>query len=226
MKRKILAIISLLSIIIGCAGLPKPKQYTACNIWIYPNMRCINFKASSNFIPAGTEITLRKGFCKRGICFRTALTGRKVHVMQFNSRWHPGKTMNDYSEFFFTTKNFAELTQGLTSREIKAIKQGLVVEGMSKKAVLISYGKPPEHRTPFLSSNVWKYWMNTTKQKEICFDENKKTIRCHRRTVDGFKPQNTQSDYQKLLELKQLKDKGIISTEEYEQKKKKYLLKY
>lgn len=44
--------------------------------------------------------------------------------------------------------------------------------------------------------------------------------------VTGKKAENTQSDFQKLMELKQLKDNGIISTEEYEQKKKKYLLKY
>lgn len=189
MKNKLL-VISLLSIIIGCAGLPKPKQlYTACNIWIYPRMHCINFKASSNFIPAGTEITLLKGlYCKRGICFRTAPTGNKIYNLQFNSRWHPGKTINDYREFFFTTKNFAELIQGLTSIEIKAIKHGLLVEGMSKKAVLISYGMPPEHKTPFLTSTVWIYWINNIRQKKICFDENNKTIRCQKMTLDGLKP--------------------------------------
>ena len=47
-----------------------------------------------------------------------------------------------------------------------------------------------------------------------------------KRKVTEQKPANNQSDFQKLMELKQLKDKGIISTEEYEQKKKKYLLKY
>ena len=44
--------------------------------------------------------------------------------------------------------------------------------------------------------------------------------------VTEQKPVNNQSDFKKLMELKQLKDHGIISTEEYEQKKKKYLLKY
>jgi len=44
------------------------------------------------------------------------------------------------------------------------------------------------------------------------------------KNVTEQKPENTQSDFQKLMELKQLKDKGIISTEEFEEKKKKYLL--
>lgn len=190
MNKKLLAIISLLSIIIGCTGLPEPKQfYTACNIWISPKMHCINFKASSNFIPAGTEITVLSGLgCSYGVCFKTDFTGNKKHKLIFNSRWHPGKTVNDYSDIFFTTKDFAALTQGLTSREIKAIKQGVIIEGMSKRAVLISYGMPPEHKTPNLSSNVWIYFLNKANHKKICFDENEKAIRCNKMTVDGLKP--------------------------------------
>ena len=188
--KKILFVLLLLLIIIGCAGLPKPKQlYTACNIWIYPRMNCINFKASYNFIPAGTEIALVRGLsCRHGICFKAAPTGDRIYNMQFNPRWHPGKTIKDYRDFFFTTKNIDELTHGLTSREIKAIMKGLLVEGMSKKAVLISYGMPPEHRTPMLSSNVWIYWINRAKQKKICFDQNDHTIRCDKMTLDDIKP--------------------------------------
>jgi len=44
--------------------------------------------------------------------------------------------------------------------------------------------------------------------------------------VTEQEPVNNKSDFQKLLELKQLKDKGIISEEEFEEKKKKYLQKY
>ena len=188
MKNKLLAIISLL-LIIGCAGVPEPKQfYTACNIWISPKMHCINFKGSSNFIPAGTAITVLRGFyCEYGVCFKTAFTGNKKHTLRFTSRWHPGKTKKDYSDILFTTKDFAALTQGLTSREIKAIKQGVIIEGMSKRAVLISYGMPPEHKTHLLS-DVWIYFLNRRHQKKICFDENEKTIRCNKITIDGSKP--------------------------------------
>jgi len=44
--------------------------------------------------------------------------------------------------------------------------------------------------------------------------------------VPEQKQVHNQSDFQKLLELKQLKDKGIITAEEFEEKKKKYLQKY
>jgi hypothetical protein len=190
MKRSFVLFIAIAILVSGCAGLPKPKQlYTACNIWIYPRMHCINFKGSYNFIPAGTEITLVRGLsCRHGICFKAAPTGDRIYHMQFNPRWHPGKTIKDYRDFFFTTKNFAELTQGLTEREIKAITKGLLVEGMSKKAVLISYGLPPEHRTPMLSSKVWIYWINRARQKKICFDQNDNTIRCNQMVIEDLKP--------------------------------------
>ncbi len=82
--------------------------------------------------------------------------------------------------------DFLRRHQGLTSTEVKAIRQGVLVEGMSKRAVLISYGMPPEHRTPILTSNVWIYWINNIRQKKICFDENDKTIKCHEMTPDGL----------------------------------------
>jgi len=92
--------------------------------------------------------------------------------------WHPGKSMKDYKNYFFTEKTFDELVKGMSTKEIDAIKQGKVVVGMSKKAVLVSYGRPAEHRTPDLKSDRWRYWMNKRKQKEICFDNNQRALRC------------------------------------------------
>ena len=69
----------------------------------------------------------------------------------------------------FTTEAFSELTDGMSATEIDAIKQGKVVVGMSKKAVIVSYGRPARHRTPDLDSDEWRYWMNKRKHKVICF---------------------------------------------------------
>ena len=40
----------------------------------------------------------------------------------------------------------------------KAIKKGEVRPGMSRNAVLISWGYPPEVRTPELTLSDWTYW--------------------------------------------------------------------
>jgi len=149
------------------------KLYTACNIWVHSNMMCINYKMGK-FIPAGTEVSHARIVIQRYhqrykyISFK--VVGHKTTIdMRFNSMWHPGKRPKDYKNYFFTEKNFDELVEGMSTTEIDAIKQGKVVVGMSKKAVLVSYGRPAEHRTPDLKSDRWRYWMNKRKQKEICF---------------------------------------------------------
>ena len=83
----------------------------------------------------------------------------------------------------FTSKNFGQLTKDFNTSEIEAIKEGIIVIGMSKKAVLVSYGHPPEHKTQNLkNSSSWYYWMNRFRSKAISFDENGKTMRPSRRT--------------------------------------------
>lgn len=68
----------------------------------------------------------------------------------------------------------------MTEAEIKSIKQGVIRSGMSKKAVLTSYGYPPEHQTPDLSDYQWIYWTGKYRHKTICFDENELTVNCER----------------------------------------------
>ena len=81
-------------------------------------------------------------------------------------------------------EKFEELTTNLNSEEIEAIKEGVLVEGMSKRAVLMSYGYPAEHRTPSLRSKEWIYWMNKRRSKRICFTIGDKTISCRKKRKD------------------------------------------
>jgi len=103
----------------------------------------------------------------------------RVYKIHFTSNWHPGKTAEDYKNLMITTKTFEKLTEGMNESDIDAIKRGRVVNGMSKKAVLVAYGYPPEHRTSSLESNTWIYWRNQFGTFRVCFDENDKTISCN-----------------------------------------------
>ena len=77
----------------------------------------------------------------------------------------------------FTEKTFSELTAGMNEYEIEAIQQGKVKINMSKDAILVSYGYPPEHRTPELEKKMWLFWINRFQTKAIHFDENDITYR-------------------------------------------------
>ncbi len=183
--------ILIVMIMVSCASVRAETQveqlYTAYNIWYEPgkeaNLWCINYKTGM-MIPAGTKVTnvalgrARKGKFSGGsptsLSFITISDGKRYWV-NINKKFHPGKSIDDYKAMMFTNKTFEELTNGLQKFEIEAIKKGVVVKRMSKEAVLISYGPPPEHRTPnYRDSHSWIYWMNRFKSKEIYFDENNK----------------------------------------------------
>ncbi|MFH2057506.1 MAG: hypothetical protein ABIJ59_01225 [Pseudomonadota bacterium] len=162
--------------------------YAAHNIWYEfgkeNKLFCINYKAGT-FIPAGTQVKnvkIEKTSAARrsnreslAIYFETAKDSKPYWVI-FTTKWHPGKTIEDYKNYMFSTKNFESLVKGFNKSEIDAIKQGGLVVGMSKKAVLVSYGHPPEHKTPSLDMNRWIYWMSRMGSKAINFDKDGRTF--------------------------------------------------
>jgi len=167
----------------------KGKLYLAYNVWVTPkerNQAFINYKWGDNIIPAGTEVYKAKveGFDDNGefsplskVSFKIKTTGQKIRI-KFNHKWHPGQKIYDYYKRTFTRKTFEELTKGFSEVELKAIRDGALYPGMSKEAVIVSYGYPPEHMTPNLDSNEWFYWISKLVKKKFCFDENNKTIKC------------------------------------------------
>lgn len=173
---------------VGCTSIPvkshNPKIYTAYNIWINDDMKCINYKMG-DFIPVGTEIrSIKQLDIGQDKCFPNQIDEAKITIkllmiygksyyIGFTQRWHPNKTIKNYIKYLHTEKTFDELTIGMAEFEINAIKQGKIVVGMSKEAVLLSYGIPAEHRTPNLESNKWRYWMNKRRQKIIYFYDNR-----------------------------------------------------
>jgi len=71
---------------------------------------------------------------------------------------YTGMSISELAKDYFAPKkvNLSKFTR----LERKAIKNGNVVRGMRKKAVLISLGTPPVHRTPSIESDTWTYWKN------------------------------------------------------------------
>ena len=64
----------------------------------------------------------------------------------------------------------AAALKGLNALELKAIERAEVEVGMSKTAVLLAIGYPPEHRTPSLASSQWVYWRNRFNRFVLEFD--------------------------------------------------------
>ena len=157
----------------------QPTLYTAYNIWRASKMKCINFKQGSDIIPAGTEV--RDVKVKQQEPFLpflvfTTVADERSYKIGFTQRWHPKKSIKDYSKMMFTTQNFEALIAGLSDFEIDAIKKGVLVNGMSKRAVLVCYGPPPEHYTRDQGAKTWYYWSNRKDKFAIKFDQHHKTM--------------------------------------------------
>jgi len=226
--RRIITIVAVVTLI-ATVGIPsigaqdEQKLYTAYNIWKMSKMKVINFKHGHDIIPAGTEVKdvhVWPPTNSTHLRFTTVKDGHK-YTLSFVERWHPKKSIKDYLDKMFTTKNFEELTEGLTEMEIRAIKKGVLVNGMSKRAVLICYGVPPEHYTRYLDYDKWYYWMNRRDKITLIFNEDNKLVRGGNESILGI---NKKHDIEtKLIKLGDLRDKGLITQEEYDKKKAKLL---
>ena len=154
------------------------QLYTAFNIWYQKpeKVYAINYKVGK-ILPAGTEVKDVKVKKGRGahIAFTVKATRQKFRVY-YNQKYHGSVTISKFRNRMFTKKSFAELTNDLTPMEIEAIRAGKAKTGMSKKAIAICVGLPPEHKTPTLKNNTWLYWSSRMRKFAIAFDENGRSL--------------------------------------------------
>ncbi|MDH3976537.1 MAG: hypothetical protein OEV42_19915 [Deltaproteobacteria bacterium] len=158
----------------------KGTLYTAYNLW-YEYDRGGNLKPITGInykrgiiIPAGTKVKgVKTSSGRRGtmvIDFEVAKDGKK-YVIHYQPKYHPGVNIETFKKRLFTSKPLSALTKGFTKREKKNIKLGKVTTGMKKKAVLVAYGYPPEHKTESTKSNIWIYWLDRFRTMKVVFND-------------------------------------------------------
>lgn len=144
--------------------------YTAYNIW-YENPAKVystNYKRGE-MLPVGSVITNLKR-TKKAIQFTAAASGTDFQIV-FVSKHHPGMSMADIYDRFTTEKTFEEITAGLSESEIEMIQGGRYDIGMSKEAILVSLGYPPESGTASTELDAWRYWLHRFGTFVLHFDE-------------------------------------------------------
>ena len=62
-------------------------------------------------------------------------------------------------------------TSNMSPEDQAGIQQGQVFQGMTKQGVIMAIGYPPEHRTPSLDGDVWRYWSTRNGQFEVYFTD-------------------------------------------------------
>lgn len=220
------------------------KYYTAYNIWIprtQSDYYTLHFKTTSNFLPAGTEVKDIK-ILEVIDDMHSSMSGssdiiqyiqfsevnrEKTYKYKFYQPYHPELSIEEIKNRMFTTKTLDELCEGLEEGEIAAIKTGLVTDGMSREAVFIAYGPPADHKTQGYDSKRWTYYLNRKERIFINFIDTGKTVATGKSYIETNQKRQAKSDAgdikNSLLQLKELKDLGAISEQEFEEKKKELL---
>ena len=149
--------------------------YTTANIW-YEHPKKIY---STNYhmgaiLPVGTIVKIKKVRSKE-IQF-TDEDGQSFIITFLKKHSSNEMTIWDYFDQYFSEEN--PMREGgpfhkFSKDEKDNIKTGEIAVGMSKAAVLMSYGYPPSHKTPSLKSNRWIYWINRFVNRSVNFKDDK-----------------------------------------------------
>ena len=146
------------------------RLYTAYNVWIENPAKVWSTNYKKGYIlPAGTEIKKVK-HNRKVVQFTVVETGVEVTIV-FVAKHHPGLSSAEIRERLVTDKNFDVLTSGFSEQELEAIENGEYEVGMSKEAVLVSLGYPPEIQTPSTKHDRWKYWAHRFNTFDVRFDD-------------------------------------------------------
>jgi len=172
MKARAASLAAILAFAGANAASAADQLYTAYNIWFEQPTKVYSTNyEKGNIFPAGSEVKDVVRSSKK-LEFSDPKLNLKFSI-EFVGKHHPGVTGEQWIGRFLTTRDFAALTRGLTAAEIKAIKAGQVQVGMSKKAVLVSVGYPPEVATASTELDTWKYWRDRFRNYLVQFSNGK-----------------------------------------------------
>ena len=172
MRARTASLAAILAFGAASAASAADRLYTAYNIWFESPQKVYSTNyQKGNILPAGTEVK-DVNRSSKNLEFTDGKLNMKFAV-EFVGKHHPGLTKEQWIARFLTTRDFAALSSGLTAAEIKAIRAGQVQAGMSKKAVLLAAGYPPEVATASTGLDVWKYWRHRFGSYVVQFDNGK-----------------------------------------------------
>src|SRR6267143_760376 len=172
MRARAASLAAVLAFAVANAASAADRLYTAYNIWFEQPTKVYSTNyQKGNILPAGSEVKDVNRSSKK-----LEFTDVRLNLrfsFEFVGDHHPGLTGEQWIDRFLGTRDFAALSEGLTAAEIKAIRAGEVKAGMSKKAVLLAAGYPPEVGTASTKLDTWRYWRHRFGSYPVQFGDGK-----------------------------------------------------
>ncbi len=172
----------------GLQAMKDKTWYLGCNL--FPDVE-------KNFALSSVNYHLPGGMLKWGTAMKIVeLDGHHVILedvatsTQYPYAFH-GKTLEvvtpeEHLKRFLLPdlKSLKKEVSAMSALDRKGIDHGVVYPGMTKRAVLIAIGYPPEFVTPDpMTSNEWNYWYDRFREFVVAFSDNGKVV-----TVTGYYP--------------------------------------
>jgi len=142
------------------------EVYTLVNL--HPDdeeLSSVNYLDGDELLPLCSPI--RVTFLNTEELTFTALASGKEYTYEFHDTLKEGPA--EHVAKFFGTSCDPTVVDGFGEIDQRGIRAGKVLKGMSKQAVILAVGYPPEHRTPKLEANSWRYWDDTFDTIEVVF---------------------------------------------------------
>jgi hypothetical protein len=150
------------------------KFYLKHCIWYEDpmNISAMNY-LKGRVLSVGDEIEFIKSF-PRYVIFKTVKNGKEYKINNDVDR----TLLSDFNQFhrIFTNKNPLENVNA-SKKVIALLKRGRIINGMTRKQVLLAYGLPPRAFNPPMSKTTWVYFLDRQfVARHVVFNRNDKVI--------------------------------------------------
>ncbi len=140
------------------------ERYTMVNL--HPDggkLSTVNYQRGS-LIPLCTRVRIddQSGKAMR---FTTLDDGHEYVYVHHGSNRDFGENLAKV----FGTTCVRDRASGLSALDRQGIREGKALIGMSKDGVILAIGYPPEHKTPSLDGDAWRYWTSRFGQMVVNF---------------------------------------------------------
>jgi hypothetical protein len=125
----------------------------------------INYQREG-LIPLCSPVRIERVTRKKMI-FTVASTGRRYSYVFHNAmRMAP----EQHLDLIFGPQCPQGALDALSPEDQEGVRAGQVSPGMTRSGVIAAIGYPPDHATPDLGANAWRYWLHRYKTMLVVFD--------------------------------------------------------
>lgn len=146
----------------GAAAQAMPEGYTCCNLhYDKDRISDANWRRAA-MIPAGARIKVIEYGSNRA---NVEIDGRPFVIVQdYGRREEP---LQQFIQKLVVKGNPQAKIAKYPEKIRQAVRDGMVIPGMTREQVIISVGYPPTHRTQSLDSSVWNHWASRAGRYEV-----------------------------------------------------------